>query len=156
MGLRTLAAGSGQRQSRLGVIRYLVDSSALWRLLRDASLREGWAEVVTAGAVGSCVAQRTEFRRSTRDVTEHEQMTEMFEDLYPAVLEPKQVWRWVESAQRRLARTGSSRALSTVDLLIRGTAVHHRLTVLHDDNDFRTAAEHLPDLAQRRIHQLPT
>lgn len=138
------------------MIQYLVDSSALWRLLRDVSLRAVWADVITAGAVGSCAAQRTEFRRSARDVTEHEQMTEMFDDLYPAVPEPKQVWRWVESTQWRLARTGSSRALSTVDLLICGTAVHHRLTVLHDDNDFRTAAGHLPDLAQRSVHRLPT
>jgi hypothetical protein len=27
--------------------------------------------------------------------------------------------------------------------------------VLHDDNDFVTAARHLPDLTARRVHSLP-
>jgi hypothetical protein len=27
--------------------------------------------------------------------------------------------------------------------------------VLHDDNDFVVAAQHLPDLAERRVYSLP-
>jgi hypothetical protein len=34
------------------VIRYLLDSSALRRILRDPALRAAWAGVVSAGAVG--------------------------------------------------------------------------------------------------------
>ena len=40
------------------VIRYLLDSSALWRIRRDPALRAAWAEVVSAGAIGSCHPQR--------------------------------------------------------------------------------------------------
>jgi len=29
------------------------------------------------------------------------------------------------------------------------------LVILHDDNDFETAARHLPDLAERRVYELP-
>jgi predicted nucleic acid-binding protein len=52
-------------------------------------------------------------------------------------------------------RAGAHRALSSVDLLICACAAVGGLTVLHDDNDFVTAARHLPDLSQRRVLNLP-
>lgn len=137
------------------MIRYLVDSSALWRLLRDSKLRAAWADVVTLGAVGSCQPQRAEFRRSARTVGEYEQMSAMFDDLYPEATVPKTAWRWIDSAQHRLAHYGAHRALSCVDLLICATAAHHQLVVLHDDADFATAGRHLPDLHQRNVHDTP-
>jgi predicted nucleic acid-binding protein len=137
------------------VIRYLLDSSALWRILRDASLRASWAEVISLGVIGSCQPQRVEFRRSARTLDEYEQMSEMFGSLYPDAVIPKGGWRWIESAQYRLLRHGAHRALSAVDLLICATAVHHDLIVLHDDSDFVTAARHLPDLRERTIHDTP-
>jgi predicted nucleic acid-binding protein len=137
------------------VIHYLADSSALWRLLRDSDVRAGWAEVISDYAVGSCQPQRSEFRRSARNLDEYEQMTAMFTDLYPDVPLPKTVWQWVESAQYRLLRAGAHRALSCVDLLICACAALRGLVVLHDDNDFVVAAKHLPDLVERRVHALP-
>ncbi len=137
------------------MIRYLLDSSALWRILRDAELRTAWAEVVSAGAVGSCHPQRTEFRRSARTTDEYEQMTEMFTALYPDAPVPKTAWRWMESAQYRLLRNGAHRALSAIDLLICATAAQHDILVLHDDNDFATAARYLPDLRERNIRDAP-
>jgi predicted nucleic acid-binding protein len=137
------------------VIRYLLDSSALWRILRDAELRAGWAEVISSGAVGSCQPQRVEFRRSARTIDEYEQMSEMFAALYSDAAVPKAAWRWMESAQYRLLRHGAHRALSAVDLLICATAAQHDLVVLHDDRDFATAARHLPDLRERAVRDVP-
>jgi predicted nucleic acid-binding protein len=136
-------------------MRYLVDSSAMWRMLRDATVRVGWADVISDHAIGSCQPQRTEFRRSARTLDEYEQMTSMFVHLYPDVPVPKTAWRWVESAQYRLLRNGAHRALSCVDLLICACAAARGLVVLHDDNDFVTAARHLPDLVERRVYSLP-
>jgi predicted nucleic acid-binding protein len=138
------------------VIRYLLDSTALWRIMRDAALRAAWASVVSVGAVGSCHPQRVEFRRSARNLDEYEQMSGMFEELYPDAAVPKGAWRWIESAQYRLLRSGAHRALSVVDLLICATATQHDLVVLHDDNDFGTAARCLPDLRERTIYDTPT
>ena len=138
------------------MIRYLLDSSALWRILRDAALRAAWAEVISAGAVGSCHPQRVEFRRSARTIDEYEQMSAMFAELYPDATVPKGAWQWIESAQYRLLRHGAHRALSAVDLLICATAAQRDLVVLHDDNDFATAARHLPDLRERSIHDVPS
>lgn len=137
------------------MIRFLVDSSALWRLARDPPLRASWADVVAAHAIGSCDPQRIEFRRSARGLDEYEQMTGMLTDLYPKVTVPKEVWNWVDSAQYRLLRAGVHRALSCVDLLICGCAAIKNLVLLHDDNDFVVAARHLPDLRERRIYVLP-
>ncbi len=137
------------------MIRFLVDSSALWRILRDDEMRAAWADVVSAGAVGSCHPQRVEFRRSARTVDEYEQMTEIFAALYPDAAVPKIAWRWMESAQYRLLRNGAHRALSAVDLMICATAAQHDLVVLHDDGDFATAARYLADLRERSIRDTP-
>lgn len=137
------------------MIRFLIDSSAQWRVLREAEMRAAWADVVSAGTVGSCHPQRIEFRRSARTIDEYDQMTEMFAALYPDVPVPKGAWRWMESAQYRLLRNGAHRALSAVDLLICAVAAQHDLVVLHDDNDFATAGRYLPDLRERSIRDTP-
>lgn len=137
------------------MIRYLLDSTALWRLLRDARLRAAWLDVIATGSVGSCHPQRVEFRRSARTGDEYEQMSQMFDELYPDAAVPKRVWQWIESAQFRLLPTGVHRALSAVDLLICATAAANNLIVLHDDSDFVAAARHLPDVRERRVFSVP-
>jgi len=137
------------------VSHYLVDSSALWRILREPEIRAGWAEVISDHGIGSCHPQRAEFRRSARDMDEYDQMSAMFADLYPDVPLPKATWQWVETAQYRLVRAGAHRALSCVDLLICAVAALRGLVILHDDNDFGTAAQHLTELRERRVRTLP-
>ncbi|MGQ0464874.1 MAG: PIN domain-containing protein [Sporichthyaceae bacterium] len=137
------------------MIRYLIDSSGLWRVLRDAGLRAAWSQTITAAGVGSCHPLRTEFRRSARNLDEYEQMNDMFAELYPDVPVPKTSWRWIEAAQYRLVRAGAHRALSPVDLLICATAAAQGLVVLHDDGDFAIAARFLDDVRERRIQDVP-
>ncbi|MEE4023795.1 PIN domain-containing protein [Gordonia sp. PKS22-38] len=133
------------------MIFYIVDSSAVWRLQRQPELTGFWESALIGGAIGSCEPQRAEFRRSARNVAELDQMNEAFREIYPDVPVPKSVWRWIESAQHRLAAAGAVRALSVVDLLICGTAAAHGLTVLHDDADYELAARHLSDVMARRV-----
>lgn len=133
------------------MIHFLVDSSAVWRLQRQPGLTEAWNSSLVSGAVGSCEPQRAEFRRSARNADEFDQMNQTFRDLYPDVPVPKSVWRWIDSAQHRLAGTGAVRALSVVDLLVCGTAAAKGLVVLHDDADYELAARHLPDVQVRRV-----
>jgi predicted nucleic acid-binding protein len=133
------------------LIRFLVDSSAVWRLQRQPELSEAWTSPLVDGAIGSCEPQRVEFRRSARNVDEFDQMNQMFGDLYPDVPVPKTVWRWIDSAQQRLAGVGVARTLSVVDLLICGTAAVRGLVVLHDDADYAVAQRYLPDVTARRV-----
>lgn len=133
------------------MIYFLVDSSAVWRLQRQPELTETWNPSLLSGAVGSCEPQRAEFRRSARNADEFDQINQTFRDLYPDVPVPKSVWRWIDSAQRRLAGAGAVRALSVVDLLICGTAAARGLVVVHDDADYELAGRHLPDVRARRV-----
>lgn len=133
------------------MIHFLADSSAIWRLQRHPELTEVWTSALLSGAIGSCELQRAEFRRSARNTDEFHQMSRAFADLYPDVPVPKSVWRWIESAQHRLAGVGAVRSLSVVDLLMCGTAAAHGLQILHDDADFELAARHLTDVQERRI-----
>ena len=133
------------------MISFLVDSSAVWRLQRQQELAEAWTDALVSGALGSCEPQRAEFRRSARNADEFDQMNQMFLDVYPDVPVAKSVWRWIDSAQHRLANAGAVRALSVVDLLVCGTAAVNGLVVLHDDADYELAARHLPDVEARRV-----
>jgi predicted nucleic acid-binding protein len=133
------------------LIHFLVDSSAVWRLQRQPELTETWNSSLLGGAVGSCEPQRAEFRQSARNADEFDQMNQMFRDLYPDVPLPKSVWRWIDSAQHRLAGAGAVRALSVIDLLICATAAARDLVVLHDDADYDLAARHLPDVRAQRV-----
>jgi predicted nucleic acid-binding protein len=133
------------------LISFLVDSSAVWRLQRQPDLTDAWNSSLVSGAIGSCEPQRAEFRRSARNPDDFDQMNQMFRDVYPDVPVPKSVWRWIDSAQRRLAGAGAVRALSVVDLLICGTAAARGLIVLHDDADYELAGRHLPDVSERRV-----
>jgi predicted nucleic acid-binding protein len=133
------------------LISFLVDSTAVWRLQRQPELTHAWDSSLVSGAVGSCEPQRAEFRRSARNADEFDQMNQMFRDIYPDVPVPKSVWRWIDSAQHRLAGAGAVRALSVVDLLVCGTAAARGLVVLHDDADYELAGRHLPDVRARRV-----
>ena len=133
---------------------YLLDTSALVRLLRDPKLQEAWYGPIDAEAIGSCYPQRTEFLYSARNAVEYDEIAEMFSDLYPDVAVPKAAGRWIAGVQYQMARAGQHRSVSAVDLIIAATAAYHGLTVLHDDADYRTVARHTPDLAEHSIYDV--
>lgn len=133
------------------VAEFLIDSSALWRIQRDATLRRRWTSPIDDGFVRSCAPQRAEFKRSARSVAEFDMWSQMFADYYPDVAVPKTAWRWIDAFQHRLAAEGAIGAFSMVDLLLCATAAHQGLIVLHDDRDFETASRLLADVRQHRI-----
>ncbi|MEU6482479.1 PIN domain-containing protein [Streptomyces sp. NPDC046887] len=135
--------------------RYLLDSSALWRMLRDKDVRDLWHGAAEDGDIRSCHPQRVEFLRSARNLGEYDSMSEMYAQLYDDVAVPKGAAQWIGALQRRLAEAGAHRALSAVDLLVCATAAQHGLVVIHDDNDFLTAARFAVDLQQRQVHTGP-
>lgn len=134
---------------------YLLDSSALWRLLRDRDLHAAWLEPITEGEFRSCYPQRVEFLRSARNLAEYEQFCAMFADLYVDVAVPKSASAWIGGLQWHAAKYGSHQCLSAVDLQICATAAHHDLIVVHDDADFVTASRHATELRQCNVHTGP-
>ena len=65
----------------------------------------------------------------------------------PALDDP---WPKIIAVQRDLVSIGHHRGPSPVDILIALTAEHHRLTVLHIDDDFAAIAKVQPDLSMVR------
>ena len=59
-------------------------------------------------------------------------------------------WHRAFDAQRALARTGRHRAVGLADLLTAVLAAEHRLTLVHYDADFDTAAGVI-DFSQRWV-----
>lgn len=133
---------------------YLLDTSGLVRLLRDAKLQGAWYDAIDAGAIASCYVQRAEFLYSARNGREYDEIAEMFTDLYPDAAVPKNAGRWISAVQHRMAKTGEHRSASAVDLVIAATAAHHGLAVLHDDADYRAIARHASDLIEHNVHDI--
>jgi len=123
--------------------------------VHDASLRASWAEVISLGVIGSCQPQRVEFRRSARTLDEYEQMSEMFDALYPNCCSPQG-----RLAMDRVGTIPPAAAWRPSGIVSLGSAdlrhaEHHDLVVLHDDSDFATAARYLPDLRERTVQDAP-
>lgn len=130
-------------------MKYLIDTSALVRILRR-QVDEPWHEQVTHGMVAICDPVLTEALTIAR-ATEYERIRTDLLAAYPRVPVPDRAWETVHSVQARLAAKSQHHGLSVADHLVVATALHHRLTILHEDADFSTAAAIVPDLQQQRI-----
>jgi predicted nucleic acid-binding protein len=133
---------------------YLLDSSALWYLFRNAKALEAWHESIAAGLFRTCEATRTEILYSAKSSTHRDEMIQRLDSFCRPVPVPKQAWRWVETTQYRLTQHGLHRSADVVDLLVCATAVHHGLTVLHVDNDFRAVASVTEEMRERDARPL--
>jgi predicted nucleic acid-binding protein len=130
-------------------VKYLIDTSALVRILRR-QVDESWHEQVTHGMVAICDPVLTEALTIAR-ATDYERIRTDLLEAYPWVAVPDRVWETVHGVQARLAARSQHNGLSVADHLVVATALHHRLTILHEDADFGTAAAVVPDIQQLRI-----
>lgn len=137
------------------MIGYLIDSSALWRILRDQAVVDLWRTPLADGELRSCYPQRAEFLRSARNLKEFSHFCGMFDTLYREVAVPKSAGMWISGLQRRGAENGNHRCLSAVDLQVCATAAFHGLTIVHDDSDFVTAVRLATELRQVNVHDGP-
>lgn len=135
---------------------YLVDSSALWRILRDRSVLDRWRETLAAGEFRSCYPQRSEFLTSARNLKEYSDFCRMFDTLYRDAAVPKGAGQWIGKTQYYAAERGSHQCLSAVDLQVCATAAHHSLVIVHDDSDFVTATRLSVELQQINVHEGPS
>jgi predicted nucleic acid-binding protein len=98
-------------------------------------------DTVTRSCLLTTIARATEYERVRMDLLE----------AYPRVPVPDRAWETVRSVQTRLAAKSQHQGLSVADHLVVATALHNRLTILHEDADFGTAAAIVTDIQQQRI-----
>ncbi|MGF1425218.1 PIN domain nuclease [Kitasatospora sp. LaBMicrA B282] len=127
---------------------YLIDTSAMWRILRDQEIQAHWLRPLEAGLVRLCSVTKLEYLYSADGPAHRDEMEEELTTLFAPVPMPKDAWRWAENAQYKLTQKGQHRGPGPADLLLCATAVHHGLTILHDDNDIATVSRILPEVVE--------
>lgn len=133
-------------------MRYLIDTSALVRILRR-QVDETWHEQVTRGLVAICEPVIIE-TLTIAGAREYPQVLSGLHDAHPWVPVPDRAWDTIRDVRARLAAQSCHQGLSVADYLVVVTALHHDLTVLHEDADFCTAAKVITDLREQRVSAL--
>ncbi|MGC4807982.1 PIN domain nuclease [Micromonospora sp. DT233] len=119
---------------------YLLDTSALVRLLRDPALRSRWEPSVTAGLLAVCPLVELEFLYTARSVADRAWLGEQLRAAFSWVAMPDRSYERAAEIQQELTERGAHRSAGTVDLLLAATAEYHGLCLLHYDRDFDQVA----------------
>ncbi|MDI3422088.1 PIN domain nuclease [Streptomyces luteolus] len=127
---------------------YLIDTSALIRFYCGTSGSE-WDQAVNAGLVGICEPVRQEFLRAVGGTPAYHEADGLLRDTFPYYAMRDSAWDDTAILQRDLANRGMHQCAGPVDLLVAVTAVHHKLTLLHQDADFEAIARHTGQPEQR-------
>jgi hypothetical protein len=130
-------------------VRYLIDTSALVRVIRR-QVDPRWDEQTGHGLVAVCepVLMETLTIAGAKD---YERLEDELLDTYPWVPVHERAWDSARAVRRALAAQSAHQGLSVADHLVVATAQHHGLTVLHDDADFETVGRIVPEFRQERI-----
>ncbi|ATO15588.1 PIN domain nuclease [Micromonospora sp. WMMA1998] len=115
---------------------YLIDTSALVRLLRDPDVAKRWEETVTAGLVAVCPLVELEFLYTARSVADRAQLEQQLRTVFGWVAMPDRIYGRAAETQLELTGRGTHRSAGAVDLLVAATAEYHGLSLLHYDRDF--------------------
>jgi predicted nucleic acid-binding protein len=121
--------------------RFLIDTSALARLLKDEAVRTGWEEQVTSGLVAVCSIVELEFLYSARSSSDRDSLVRLLDRAFAWVPMPDRVFARAFEVQGALTERGHHRSASAVDLLVAAAAELNSLTLLHYDRDFDQIAQ---------------
>ncbi|MEH0935699.1 PIN domain nuclease [Micromonospora psammae] len=119
---------------------YLVDTSALVRLLRDPALRVRWEPAITAGLLAICPLIELEFLHTARSAADRSRLADLLRTTFGWVTMPDRSYERAAEIQEELTARGTHRSAGAVDLLIAATAEYQGLSVLHYDHDFDQVA----------------
>lgn len=129
---------------------YLLDTSAYWRIRRDADIRKNWTAEIDEGSIALTEATRLEILHSARNGSERMEMAALLDTVFPQVPFTADLWNWVDGAQQSLSERGQ-RCAGVIDLMLAAVAVRDGLIVLHDDKDFAAVARVIAELKQIRV-----
>jgi predicted nucleic acid-binding protein len=116
--------------------RFLVDTSAVVRLLRDRDVRARWQPQITAGVMGICPITELELLYSARSKADREEWLELLNATFAWVAMPDRVFGRAAEIQDAMTARGTHRSAGAVDLLVAATAELNGLTLVHYDHDF--------------------
>jgi len=120
--------------------QFLIDTSALARLMRPGAESFGWDQAAAAGLIAVCPITELEFFYSARSSADREQGIQDVRSLFGWVPVHDRAFTRAGDVQGELTSTGQHRSAGPVDLVVAATAELHGLTLLHHDRDFGTIA----------------
>jgi len=115
---------------------FLIDTSALARLLHDDAEQYGWDQAAAAGLIATCPITELEFFYSARSATDRAQGIEDVRLLFGWVPIDDRAFDRAWQVQEALTERGQHRSAGPIDLVVAATAELQGLTLLHHDRDF--------------------
>ncbi len=120
--------------------QFLIDTSALARLLRLGAESFGWDQAAAAGLIAVCPITELEFFYSARSPADREQGIQDVRSLFGWVPVHDRAFARAWDVQGELTGKGQHRSAGPADLVVAATAELHGLTLLHHDRDFDVIA----------------
>jgi hypothetical protein len=119
---------------------FLIDTSALARLMHPGAESYGWDQAVAAGLIAVCPITELEFFYSARSAKDREETVGALREAFGWVPVHDRAYARAWEVQDELTARGQHRAAGPVDLVVAATAELFGLTLLHHDRDFATIA----------------
>jgi predicted nucleic acid-binding protein len=120
--------------------QFLIDTSALARLMRPGAESFGWDQAAAAGLVAVCPIIELEFFYSARSAADRANGIQDMRATFGWVPVHDRAYSRAWEVQGDLTAKGQHRSAGPVDLVIAATAELHGLALLHHDHDFRVIA----------------
>ena len=120
--------------------QFLIDTSALARMMRPGGVSLGWDQAVAAGLVAVCPITELEFFYSARSAADRASGVEDMRAAFSWVPVHDRAFARAWDVQGDLTAKGQHRAAGPVDLVVAATAELSGLTLLHHDHDFDVIA----------------
>jgi predicted nucleic acid-binding protein len=121
-------------------LRFLLDTSAVVRVLREPAVRGRWEEQITAGIVAICPITELEMLYTARSKADRDELMDLLTAAFCWVPMPERVFARAAEVQGGLTSRGTHRCAGPVDLLVAATAELHSLALVHYDHDFDSIA----------------
>lgn len=119
---------------------YLIDTSAIARLLLSQGNWTAWEQAASSGLIAVCPLTELELLYSARSGADHERLRRLARAVFLGCPIPDKAYERATVVQKQLARRGEHRGPGPVDLLVAATAEVLGLNLLHHDRDFQTIA----------------
>lgn len=120
--------------------QFLIDTSALARMMLPGSESLGWDQAVAAGLVAVCPITELEFLYSARSARDRANLIGELRAAFGWVPVHDRAYSRAQEIQGDLTARGEHRGAGPVDLVVAATAELHGLALLHHDRDFDVIA----------------
>lgn len=120
--------------------QFLIDTSALTRLMRQGAGSFGWDQAAAAGLIALCPITELEFFYAARSAADRERGISDTRSLFGWVPVHDGAFARAWEVQGELTGRGQRPCAGPVDLVVAATAELHGLTLLHHDRDFDVIA----------------